>query len=100
MNAPSVIPQLILNLCTISIATCNKFFDQMTPFNGDRIRPRLIAKVGGQTFSWLFDTGASITCMMQASFNTAFPHQKPHRVQSCQHCTAASGIKLNSLGIY
>jgi len=26
MNAPSVIPQLILNLCTLSIATCNKFF--------------------------------------------------------------------------
>jgi hypothetical protein len=28
MYAPQVIPQLILNLCTISIATCNKFFDQ------------------------------------------------------------------------
>ena len=34
MNAPSVIPQLILNLCTVSIATCNKIFNQMTPFNG------------------------------------------------------------------
>jgi len=63
MNAPSVILQLILNLCTISIATCNKFFDRMTPFNGDKIRPRLTAKAGGQTFSWLFDTGASISCM-------------------------------------
>jgi len=100
MNAPSVIPQLILNLCTISIAMCNKFFDRMTPFNGDRIRPRLTAKVGGQIFSWLFDTGASITCMPQASFKAAFPHNKPHRVQNSQHCTAASSDKLNSLGIY
>jgi hypothetical protein len=100
MNAPSVIPQLILNLCTISIARCNNFFNQMTPFNGDKIRPRLTAKAGGKTFSWLFDTGASITCMMQASFHTAFLHNKPCRVQNLQHCTTASGDKLNSLGIY
>ena len=50
MYAPQVIPQLILNLCTISIATCNKFFDRMTPFNGDKIRPRLTAMAGGKTF--------------------------------------------------
>jgi hypothetical protein len=51
MFAPSVNPQLILNLCTISIAMCNKFFNQMTPLNGDKIRPRLTDKVGGKTFS-------------------------------------------------
>jgi Retroviral aspartyl protease len=72
----------------------------MTPFNGDKIRPRITAKAGGQTFSWLFDTGASITYMTKASFNAAFPHQKPRRVQNSQHCTATSGDKLNSLGIY
>ena len=72
----------------------------MTPFNGDKIRPRLTAKVGGQTFSWLFDTGASITCMTKASFDAAFPRTKPCRVQSSQHCTAASGDKMHSLGIY
>jgi hypothetical protein len=60
MNAPSVIPQLILNLYTISIAMCNKFFNQMTPFNGDRIRPRLTAKAGSKIFSWLFDTGPQL----------------------------------------
>jgi hypothetical protein len=72
----------------------------MTPFNGDRVRPRITAQAGGKTFSWLFDTGASITCMTQASFLAAFPHTKPHRLQNSQHCTAASGNKLNSLGIY
>jgi hypothetical protein len=54
MNAPSVIPQLILNLSTVSIATCNKIFNQVTPFNGDRIRPRVTARAVGKTFSWLF----------------------------------------------
>jgi hypothetical protein len=100
MNALSVIPQLILNLCTISIATCNKFFNQMTPFNGDKIRPRVMARAGGKTFSWLFDTGASVTCMTANSFNAAFPHDKPRRVQNAQHCTAASGNKMHSLGIF
>jgi hypothetical protein len=100
MNAPSVIPQLILNLCTVSITTCNKIFNQMTHFNGDRIRPRVTARVGGKTFSWLFDTGASVTCMTAESFKTAFPHSKPRRVQNAQHCTAASGNQMNSLGIF
>jgi len=50
MNASSVIPQLILSLCTISIMTCNNFFNQMTPFNGDKVRPRVTAWAGGKTF--------------------------------------------------
>ncbi len=59
MTPPSVIPQLILNLCAVSIATCNKFFNQMTIFKGAKVRPRLTARAGGKAFSWLFDTGAS-----------------------------------------
>jgi hypothetical protein len=54
---PGIIPQLILSLCTISIATCNKLFEIMTPFNRDKIRQRLVVKAGKKTFSWLFDTG-------------------------------------------
>jgi hypothetical protein len=81
INAPSVIPQLMLNLCAISIATCNKFLNQMTHFNGDKVRPRITAKAGVQMFSWLFDTGASITCLTAQSFHVAFPRNKPHKVQ-------------------
>ncbi len=72
----------------------------MTPFNGDRIRPRVTARAGGKTFSWLFDTGASVTCMTAESFKAAFPHDKPRRVQNAQHCTAASGNQMNSLGLF
>jgi hypothetical protein len=58
VNAPIVIPQLFLNLCTISITTCNTFLNQMTIFNGDKAGPRIFAMVGVQTFSWLFDMGS------------------------------------------
>jgi hypothetical protein len=54
---PGIIPQLILSLCTISIATYNKLFEIMTPFNRDKIRQRLAVRAGNKTFSRLFDTG-------------------------------------------
>jgi hypothetical protein len=69
----------------------------MTPFIGDKVRPRVTARAGRKTFSWLFDTGASVTCMTAQSFYAAFPHSKPRRVQNGQHCTAA---KMTSLGIF
>jgi hypothetical protein len=78
IQTPSVIPQLILSLCTISIATCNKLFE--TPFNGDKSRPRLAVKAGDKTFSWLFDTGAAVTCMNKQSFELAFGHSKPKQI--------------------
>jgi hypothetical protein len=71
----------------------------MTSFNGGRIRPRVTARAGGKTFSWLFNTGASVTFMTAESFKAAFPHSKPCRVQDAQHCTAASGNQI-SLGIF
>jgi hypothetical protein len=37
INVPSVISQLILNFCTVSIATFKKLFNKQTPFNGDKI---------------------------------------------------------------
>jgi hypothetical protein len=38
--------------------------------------------------------------MTAASFYVAFSGIKPRRVQNAQHCIAASGNKINSLGIY
>jgi hypothetical protein len=72
IQAPSIMPQLILSLCTISFATFDKLFEIMTPFNGDKNRPRLAVKAGNKTFSWLFDTGAAVTCMNMDSFELAF----------------------------
>ena len=38
--------------------------------------------------------------MTANSFNAAFQHDKPCRVLNAQHCTAASGNKMHSLGIF
>jgi len=80
IQTPSVIPQLIISLCIISIATCNKLFEIMTPFNGDKIRPRLAVKAGNKTFSWIFDTGAAVTCINKELFDLAFGHYKPKQI--------------------
>jgi hypothetical protein len=50
--------------------------------------------------SWLFDTGAAITCMNSRSFNAAFGLQKPKKISNAQGCIAASGDAINSIGVY
>jgi len=90
IQTASVILQLILSLCTISITTCNKLFEIMTPFNGDKIRPRLAVKAGNKTYSWLFDTGAAVTFIKKDSFDLAFGHSKPKQISKPQSCVAAS----------
>jgi hypothetical protein len=100
IQAPSVIPQLILSLCTISIATCNKLFEIMSPFNAEKIRPRLAVRAGNKTFSWLFDTGAAVTCMNKESYDLAFGHSKPKQISKPQSCVAASGDKMSSCGVF
>ncbi len=71
-HAPSIIPQLILSLCTVSIATCNKLFENMTHFYGDKNKPKILGTIKGQTFYWNIDTGSAVTCMNINSFETSF----------------------------
>ena len=100
-QAPAVIPQLIMSLCTISIATCNKICEFMTPFyGGNKMRPRINVTTGEKTFNWLFDTGAAITCMSASSFREAFRTNKPKLIQKGAGCVAANGSKMNSLGVF
>ncbi len=72
----------------------------MTPFNGDKIRPRLAVRGGNKTFSWLFDTGAAVTCKNKESFELAFGHSKPKQILKPQSCVAASGDKMSSYGVF
>jgi len=72
----------------------------MTPFKGDKCRPRLSVKAGDKTFSWLFDTGAAVTCMKKQSFDLAFGHSKPRQISKSQSCVAASGDKMSSYGVF
>jgi hypothetical protein len=94
----AVLPQLILNLCLASLMTCNKLYEIFAP--GEKIRPRSNVKTRNQTTSWLFDTGANITCMNSRSFNTAFGMLKPRKISNPQSCVASSGDAMNSIGVY
>jgi hypothetical protein len=94
----AVLPQLILNLCLASLTTCNRLYEIFMP--GEKIRPRITFKTGNQTTSWLFDTGAAITCMNSQSFNAAFGTRKPRKISNAQSCVATSGDAMNSIGVY
>jgi hypothetical protein len=75
-QAPSVIPQIILSLCTVSIATCNKLFENMTLFNGDHKNTKITGTVNGKNFYWKIDTGSAVTCMNINAFEAAFGKTK------------------------
>ena len=98
MGSRSVMTQIILNLCLASLTTCSKIYDIFAP--GEKIRPRVNVRTGNQTISWLFDTGAAITCMNSRSFNAAFGNQKTKKIANAQSCVAASGDAMNSMGVY
>ncbi len=72
----------------------------MMPFNGDKIRPRLVVKAGDKTFSWLFDTSAAVTCMNKQSFDMAFGHTMPKQISKPQSCIAPSGDRMSSYGVF
>ena len=84
IQAPSVIPQLILSLCTVSIATCNKRFENMTLFNGDHKDTKIIGTVNGKNFYWNIDTGSAVTCMNINAFKTAFGKNKGEEYERVQ----------------
>jgi hypothetical protein len=110
IQAPSIIPQLILSLCTMSITTCNKLFENMTPFYGDNNKAKILGTVNGKTFYWTIDTGSAVTCMNINSFETAFGKNKEEnkeyktdifiRKRKCSHTIQiADEFSENILGI-
>ncbi len=84
IQAPIVIPQLILSLCTVSIATCNKLFENMTLFNGDHKDTKIIGTINGKNFYWKIDTGSAVTCMNINAFETAFGKTKEKNMKECK----------------
>jgi hypothetical protein len=101
LQAPAIIPQLIMSFCAVSIVTYNKLSEIMTPFHwGNKIRSRINVTTGKTSFNWLFNTGAAIKCMNADSFREAFGHQKPRMVKKSVGCIAANGSRMESLGIF
>jgi hypothetical protein len=56
----------------MSIATCNKLFENMMPFYGDKNKPRISGRVESKNFSRVINTGSVVTCMNINSFKKAF----------------------------
>jgi hypothetical protein len=44
----------------------------MTPFYGDKAKPRISAHTGNKNFSWVLDTGSAVTFMNINSFEITF----------------------------
>jgi hypothetical protein len=58
----------IVSLCAISIATIKNVPSLMANYYGDPVRPRVDVKLNKITQSWLYDTGASKSCMNTKAF--------------------------------
>jgi hypothetical protein len=60
----------------VSIATCNKLFENMTLFNGDHKDTKIIGTVNGKNFYWKIDTGSAVTCMNINAFKQHLAKQR------------------------
>ena len=96
-----------MNICTISIATINTFKSKTQKvFNikGDNTkRPYVRAKINQFGRDFLYDTGASRTCIKLDTFNKMFPHGKPRMIKpdsAMQPLFDASGSDLNLIGVF
>jgi hypothetical protein len=95
----------------MSIATCNKLFENMKLFNGDNKDTKIIGTVNGKTFYWKIDTGSAVTCMNFNAFETAFRKKKEDKQKEfrtdvfikkrkCSHTVQISNkLSENILGI-
>ncbi len=87
-------PTVDFKFMCMLLATHTKLFAILAP--GDKVWSRVNLRAGNQTTSWLFNTGAAVTCMSSRSFNMAFGQQKPWKVSNAQSCMDA----MNSIGVY
>jgi len=94
----------------VSIATCNKLFENMTLFNGDHKDTKIIGTVNGKNFYWKIDTRSAVTCMSINAFETAFGKKKNEQSEfrtdifikkrKCSHTVQiADELSENILGI-
>jgi hypothetical protein len=94
----------------VSIATCNKLFENMMPFYGDNNNTKVLGTVNGKTFYWKKDTGSAVTCMNINSFKMAFGKKKERQEEyktdifikkrKCSHTVQISDeFSENTLGI-
>ena len=103
--APNVLFSLIMNLCSVSIATINAFKVDAMNINGDKNeeRPYVKVELNNCTRNFLYDTGASRTCMKLSTFNKNFTHSHPRQLFTSAispDLLDASGNSLGMCGVF
>ena len=111
-----------MNLCAVSIATIKSTKKNLHFFNGDNNkttapgveelynvnensdskRPYVKAKVNGYGRNFLYDTGASRTCMRLDTFKKMFPNGQPRKLLSSitADLLDAGGNSLGLVGVF
>ena len=90
----------IVSLCAISIATIKNVPSLMANYYGDPVRPRVDVKLNKITQSWLYDTGASRSCMNPKAFHELFPNKVLNSKSRNSNSTNLRDAGGNSLGLY
>ena len=102
---PNVMFSLIMSLCSVSIATINAFKDDAMNINGDKNgerltqRPYVKVTLNHCTNDFLYDTGASRTCMKLSTFNKLFPKGHPRKLATSAISPDLLDASGNSLGL-
>ena len=93
--------QLILSLCSLAISNVFSYSNICSTFQTETSkRPFITLKVQGVTGSWLFDTGASATCISLSEFRKILPENRPTKLPAMINLSSASADSLNVYGVY
>ena len=87
---------------------CSAFYiaslsGQILNISIDGKRPYVKAKVNSKGRNFLYDTGASRTCMTMATFRNAFPHGTPRKLRTnaiSDELYDAGGKSLGCIGVF
>ena len=95
--------QLILLPWTCTTYHIHSLSGKILHINTEGKRPYVKAKVNNYGRNFLYDTGASKTCMTMATFRNAFPHGTPRKLKTnaiSDQLYDAGGNSLGCIGVF
>ena len=106
----SFVPRLFRNLTQLALLPwtyttykIHSLSGQILQINNEGKRPYVKAIVNGYGRRFLYDTGASKTCMSMATFRNAFPHGTPRKLKTnaiSDQLYDAGGNSLGCIGVF
>jgi hypothetical protein len=106
----SFVPRLFRNMTQLALLPwtyttyrIHSLSGQILHINNEGKRPYVKAIVNGYGRNFLYDTGASKTCMSMATFRNAFPHGTPRKLKTnaiSDQLYDAGGNSLGCIGVF